>query len=54
MRCRAMGWRGGEQVEAKEGAQGGDRWLHSPPPGWPLGWRTPALVGAGQAVAQLD
>lgn len=23
MRCKAMGWRGGEQVEGKEGAQGG-------------------------------
>lgn len=31
MRCKAMRWRGGEQVEGKEGAQGGHPRLTSLP-----------------------
>lgn len=49
-RSRGMRWRGGEQVEGKEGAQGGNPRLHSPPPGRLLGWRTPSSGGGADGL----
>lgn len=38
-------------MKGKKEAQGGNPWLHSPPPGRLPGWRTPALCGAGGCTA---